>query len=846
MIAMFAAAVTVALTWWNIQAHYSPVPFWDSWDGYLAYILDFSDAAPDRRPGMLLDQHNEHRIVLNRLLFLADFHFFEASAVLLFVFAALIPLLPLWVFYRILRREAPDHGTILLALSTCTLYSMMQRENFLQAFQAQFFLAQYIPLAGYYLLVRGEQAGIAVRAALVLGGALISAGTMANGLFFALPLVLVYGVQRATRPTALLALGAFALMCLLYFQVLDYRSGPGSMTEIIFNRTGRYLLYILYYAGAPFGRAPAAGAVLVVLALTALVIEARRPATGRPARALVLFLVYYGITAAVTAAGRADQGYDQALTTRYLTPTLLAWTALLLWWAIALPRIVAHGAGQARAPFVSAGFAGLALTGCIGLADWQVDKARIDRNPMARQSLGMLSLELGLQDDSMIESAIYPNGNRTRLLYTRARAATDPVFAGTGWVALAGRIGTPSKGAVRTATVPATSCDGAIEQITALGATGVVIAGWMVDGPDPGGAPPLLLSLSGEVAGVGYTGLYRHGAAGRGKPDRAWSGFRLYVPGGRLPPGAVVMRATEPGCQLTIDRPVRRSIGIAPMDAQILAGRAALLRAMDPAGTRAVTGNNGFTGSDVDRSALPGFDVLGSVRTGDADRGMLTLTLAPGQGLLYRSGPRVTGQILTVSQDGKVLASESVLSEGWGLIDVAGVPGIDPAAPVGIRLSDEGDGWGEWSAVALLQQDIAIVATGPAALDPAGWQRLAGTGAIASNDGFSGGDFTGTARPDLQVLGSHRDSDADLGTITLDLAPGQQVLYRSGPRVDGQILTVLQNGEVLAEQRTLSTDWSLLDLSGAPDLDPAAPLVLRLEDRGTGWGEWSALALRRR
>jgi hypothetical protein len=50
-----------------------------------------------------------------------------------------------------------------------------------------------------------------------------------------------------------------------------------------------------------------------------------------------LFILYIGGTALATAGGRLIFGIEQALTSRYMTPSLMAWAALFV---IIMPKLV--------------------------------------------------------------------------------------------------------------------------------------------------------------------------------------------------------------------------------------------------------------------------------------------------------------------------------------------------------------------------------------------------------------------------------------------------------------------------------------------------------------------------
>jgi hypothetical protein len=92
------------------------------------------------------------------------------------------------------------------------------------------------------------------------------------------------------------------------------------------------------------------------------------------------------------------------------------------------------------------------------------------------------------------------------------------------------------------------------------------------------------------------------------------------------------------------------------------------------------------------------------------------------------------------------------------------------------------------------------------------------------------------------VLGSFVHGDQDVGSITLQLSKGDVIFYRSGPNTANQHIDIMATPAI---HRTLpvSTDWVALNFS-VPTLPEH--FQLKLEDAGSGWGEWSAIALRER
>ena len=103
-----------------------------------------------------------------------------------------------------------------------------------------------------------------------------------------------------------------------------------------------------------------------------------------------------------------------------------------------------------------------------------------------------------------------------------------------------------------------------------------------------------------------------------------------------------------------------------------------------------------------------------------------------------------------------------------------------------------------------------------------------------------GSDFFESRFDGMVVFGSFIDSDANTGSLVVDMKRGEKLLYRSGPTGGKQIVDVLGTG-FPSSTLPVAVDWVLLDFSN--DLLPEE-FAVKFSDRGTGWGEWSAIALK--
>lgn len=316
--------------------NYSPVPFGDMWPGDLLFYVAVSSGDQSH----WLAQHNEHRIVLSRLLFWLDMAVLRGSLPFLQVINYLLAF-AIWALLcrlaaRTLREGAcSELFRYLPPLLLVFCFSLIQYENFYWGFQSQFFLVYLLPMGAFYCLGRFADQGTGVWfwAACLL--AVVSAGAMANGVLAA-PILLLLGILLRLRGWRLLVLACLTILIpAIYFQGYVSPSGHGSLS-LLWQQPGTAMTYLLLYLGSPFHHLVDGGALVAQLMGGFLLLSslffllqalARRERFPMVLLALLLFI---GATALATAAGRMMFGLEQALSYRYATPALIAWAALLI------------------------------------------------------------------------------------------------------------------------------------------------------------------------------------------------------------------------------------------------------------------------------------------------------------------------------------------------------------------------------------------------------------------------------------------------------------------------------------------------------------------------------------
>lgn len=365
LVVVFFVVAFVALTVVGIVRYYSPVPIGDYWEGYLGFYADLREG----NYWAWVSQFTEHRPVLPRVLYWLDIQYFGGRSVFL-IFANLLMLSGVVVVLVAYLRRVADRNAprILVAATICIIaVSWLQRPNLSSGFYgAQWFMIMLVALLAFYWLARARERPRYFLLALLAGFA--SAWTMANGILV-LPVLVVLAVCIGLQPmrVAVLAIAAVAAIALYFVGYVQPQIHGEPWAAVTGDQIGT-LQYMLGYLGSPFfhivsfslaglqhvfqfgGKsteafglirdypmafaiglyaAQAAGAVLIALSL---VLTWRWFVSGREATrgALIAFLLFIGISAAGTAAGRMVFGTGSSIELRYTTPALLGWAALIV------------------------------------------------------------------------------------------------------------------------------------------------------------------------------------------------------------------------------------------------------------------------------------------------------------------------------------------------------------------------------------------------------------------------------------------------------------------------------------------------------------------------------------
>lgn len=501
---------------------YSPVPFWDMWDGYLLFYLDVSRGDW----GQFFVQANEHRIVFSKLLFWLDIRYFHGLGLLL-IPANIALMAGSWLTLSAAARRliGGGMGIAVAAVIAALCFSWMQSENVTWAYQSQFFAAYLFPLIAFTTLARSFESGrrrTLFSVALFFGFA--SLGTMANGILALPALVVMAVISGRARPLEIGILAAVTIAGTLAW-LYHHTGAPVALPAVKV-----VVAFVLIFLGSPFAIALGnhwAGyitGISLIVASGLFLYRWRRSGDRNPtALALIVFLGYVCAAAVGAASGRAVGGVEAAVASRYTTPVLLGWAALL---------ILSVSAFRNRAEARGALLALAAITPLVLLGS-QLKLFQPENEAQAqRRMYAALALDLDIHDDTAI-MPVYPTdtAEMRRRIYAgapRSVRANLSIFATPEMEHARRFIGqTPAAAGLG-------ACSGSIDQAEGVKTDSryVRTAGWAFDASTGRVPRTVYFARDGIIIGAALTGIDRPDVAKVISPAAVKSGFEGYAKSG--------------------------------------------------------------------------------------------------------------------------------------------------------------------------------------------------------------------------------------------------------------------------------------------------------------------------
>jgi len=397
--------------------NYSPVPFWDTWDGFMITAKWWQEGIYTK----VFSQHNGHRITLSKLLFLADFYVLKSHFSVLIATNVVLMLISFSLLVYLSRKRLERFDATCIGLVGCLVFLLTQAENIRWEFQAQFFLAQIIPLAAFTFFAKAMDDDVGIKNSnnffVAMLFAILANFTMGNGFLASTIMLATLPFVRSSTAVkcSVAAVAAFSVVLMLF-----NRGATDNLALENFDVIA-YAKYFLVYLGSPFYHvfrfygldqqqagllSSTLGLAFVFLIAGGCILFKKRRIGNKYALAALCMALYVILTACLTAVARYHYSIDQATSGRYTTPVLMGWAAIIiLFWPLLKKR---SGKGLK----ISAAACMLALLPYQQL----VAREKIDefyyQVPFSGDVL-MVSLLLGVDDPDNMQR-LHPSSDRIR------------------------------------------------------------------------------------------------------------------------------------------------------------------------------------------------------------------------------------------------------------------------------------------------------------------------------------------------------------------------------------------------------------------------------------------------
>ena len=510
-----------------MRAGYSVVPFWDELDEMTSYV----DALHKSVLAWLWAQHNEHRLLFYKSLFLVDMQVFKGRNWPMYaaIFCSQVALAI--VFGYMLHKLGDFKGPVWRACFGLTLYCLFcpsQWENFSWAFQLSFVLVNVWVVTAVLCLVIQKQRLVAAQPsgvkALLFSLLAATAATFTSGNGITVWPVLITVALLAKLPWRLVGAYFVGLACVVPLYLIGYRSPSQHASPFESVHQLRLILeYIEKYLGggavpdSHIGWAPVIG-LLGLLAAAALVprLMTRWGKTSLLEYCLAGIVLYSVATALITSLGRLNFGTNQAFTSRYQTFALMFWLALSLW-------IISIVARELSVNWLVALYLLIVVTTCYSATQYGRILERVRRNTANRERAGV-SIITGVHDKDFLQFALLPSPIPVPEI-EELRARRLSLFS----TPRAAQFGQAFDQFYRT--VSPDKCEGSVEVASFVDANleGVGIRGWVIDRQTSGPLEQVVFVAEGKIVGFGVLGPGRVDVAKALHSERAidsgWIGY---------------------------------------------------------------------------------------------------------------------------------------------------------------------------------------------------------------------------------------------------------------------------------------------------------------------------------
>jgi len=672
----------IASTMYGIYNHYSPVPFWDMWDGYLDFYVQVNNGNWNK----WFAQHNEHRTIFSNILFYIDLHYFYGLNIFLmfcniFLMSSIAYILALVIIDLFQTKEKEILVYFVIILS----FSWIQHENITWGFQSQFFSAYLFPLISFYLIVKAHQQNNNKKFVLSLIFGVLSAGTMANGIMV-LPILLVLSLflKNNILKTVLIFL-VTVIVIYLYFKGYHSPSGHGSLKTTLLEHPKDFFKYLFAYLGGLFyyisGKGSVllsqlAGIFLLLFSIYFTYLLIIKKSVTKSYFISLAFLLYYGGTAFGTAGGRSLFGIEQAFTSRYMTPSIIAWSLVFI-------LLLHHFQKYIQIKKIISIFL---IVIVLILSVFQKKAFENTVNDLLDKKVASLALELSIYDEASTNK-IFPNYKWLVKLSKEAISQNLSIFGNDLICDLSLKMGNNFK------TIANDYLIGSLDSIEFIDNEKkyLKVRGWLFN--DELNQVPkyaYIVDKNNTIIGYVISGFERIDVADSISKDAKYSGFYGYV-----------LKKLEGNDFYLINDKLNKKLKI-DIKIPIIKYQKITTNNYSNIILKEEIISSTFEKNKIYKNReLKGFEIYGSYIDGDLSKASIQIELNNNRKLLYKTGPRSNGQLINIYQNGNIIYSQKLpISREWSFIRLNKIK-----KNIKLEIVDNSSEWGEWSAIALRSEN---------------------------------------------------------------------------------------------------------------------------------------------
>jgi len=302
------------------------VVFWDQWElvtliekMYTGHIT-FMD---------LFAQHNEHRILFPRIIMLALAEMTHYNTIAEMYFSWVLVIFTLILVYLMFKKDLGNSPLtwMMFVPIAWLMFSFRQFENILWGWQIQIYLATLGFIISIYFLERSEKIDIIFFMA--IAGAIVSSFSFANGLAVWLAGIIYIFITEKKNQRSLLSMWIlFAILTFILYFYGFQRPTVHPDPLFAFKNPSVGIQYLLAAIGSPITFEKYRGIIVgfIFSIITCIVIfHTRFNKTFLHNNAKWIALIVFSfISAILMTIGRAGLGVEQALASRYVTFTQIA------------------------------------------------------------------------------------------------------------------------------------------------------------------------------------------------------------------------------------------------------------------------------------------------------------------------------------------------------------------------------------------------------------------------------------------------------------------------------------------------------------------------------------------